>query len=51
MRLLARCYRNSLALTVAHEIRKPGISRYQHGRLWVPLERATRIAMAEVTAF
>ncbi len=49
--LLACCYRNSLALAVAHEIRSlafPAISTDVYG---FPLERATRIAIAEVTDF
>jgi O-acetyl-ADP-ribose deacetylase (regulator of RNase III) len=49
--LLARCYRNSLALAVSHEICTLAFPAISTGVYGFPLERATRIAMAEVTAF
>ena len=49
--LLARCYRNSLILAVAHEIHTLAFPAISTGVYGFPLERATRIAMAEVTAF
>ena len=49
--LLASCYRNSLALAVAHNIRTLAFPAISTGVYGFPLERATRIAMAEVTTF
>jgi O-acetyl-ADP-ribose deacetylase len=49
--LLARCYRNSLTLAVAHEIRTLAFPAISTGVYGFPLERATGIAMAEVAAF
>jgi O-acetyl-ADP-ribose deacetylase (regulator of RNase III) len=49
--LLARCYRNSLALAVAHDIRTLAFPAISTGVYGFPLERATGITMAEVTAF
>nr|WP_278003690.1 O-acetyl-ADP-ribose deacetylase [Nodosilinea sp. TSF1-S3] len=49
--LLACCYRNSLALAVAHEIRTLAFPAISTGVYGFPLERATGIAMAEVAAF
>jgi O-acetyl-ADP-ribose deacetylase len=49
--LLASCYRNSLALAVAHEIRTLAFPAISTGVYGFPLERATGIAMAEVTTF
>ncbi len=49
--LLACCYRNSLALAVAHSIRTLAFPAISTGVYGFPLERATRIAMAEVTTF
>lgn len=49
--LLACCYRNSLALAVAHEIRSLAFPAISTGVYGFPLERATRIAMTEITTF
>lgn len=49
--LLASCYRNSLALAVAHNIRTLAFPAISTGVYGFPLERATRIAMAVVTTF
>lgn len=49
--LLACCYRNSLALAVAHDIRTLAFPAISTGVYGFPLERATGIAMAEVNAF
>lgn len=48
---LASCYRNSLTLAVAHEIRPLAFPAISTGVYGLPLDRATPIAMAEVTAF
>ena len=49
--LLANCYRNSLALTVAHDIRTIAFPAISTGAYGFPLERATRIAVTEVKDF
>jgi len=49
--LLANCYRNSLALAVAHGIRTIAFPAISTGVYGFPLERATRIAVAEVRRF
>ncbi|WP_347239421.1 O-acetyl-ADP-ribose deacetylase [Phormidium sp. FACHB-1136] len=48
---LADCYRNSLALAVAHNIRTLAFPAISTGVYGFPLERATGIALAEVKAF
>ena len=47
--LLARCYRNSLALAERHDITSLAFPAISTGAYGFPLERATRIAIAEVT--
>ena len=49
--LLAACYRNSLALAVTHGIRTIAFPAISTGVYGFPLERATRIAVAEVADF
>lgn len=49
--LLASCYRNSLALAVEHGIRTIAFPAISTGVYGFPLERATQIAVAEVTRF
>src|SRR5437762_5741131 len=49
--LLARCYRNSLALAVAHGVRSIAFPSISTGAYRFPLERAARIAVREVHAF
>ena len=49
--LLASCYRNSLALAVAHGIRSLAFPAISTGAYGFPLERATGIAVAEVARF
>ena len=49
--LLASCYRNSLVLTVEHGIRTIAFPAISTGVYGFPLERATRIAVAEVKRF
>lgn len=49
--LLARCYRNSLALAVAHGVRTIAFPAISTGAYGFPLERATRIAVREVVEF
>ncbi len=46
--LLASCYRNSLALAVKHGIKTIAFPAISTGAYGFPLERATRIAVAEV---
>jgi len=48
---LASCYRNSLALAVAHGIRTIAFPAISTGAYGFPLERATRIAVTEVKNF
>lgn len=49
--LLARCYRNSLALAVAHAVRTIAFPAISTGIYGYPLEAATRIAIAETRCF
>ncbi len=49
--LLASCYRNSLALAVKHGIKTIAFPAISTGAYGFPLERATRIAVAEVRKF
>jgi O-acetyl-ADP-ribose deacetylase (regulator of RNase III) len=49
--LLAACYRNSLALAVEHGVRSIAFPAISTGAYGFPLERATQIAVAEVTRF
>lgn len=49
--LLASCYRNSLALAVAHGIRTIAFPAISTGVYGFPLDRATEIAVREVTRF
>jgi len=49
--LLASCYRKSLELAVANGIRTIAFPAISTGAFGYPLERATRIALREVTTF
>ncbi len=49
--LLAYCYRNSLVLAVEHGIRSIAFPAISTGVYRFPIERATRIAVAEVQQF
>jgi O-acetyl-ADP-ribose deacetylase len=49
--LLAKCYRNSLALAVQHGARTVAFPAISTGVYGFPLKRATRIAMDEVNRF
>lgn len=49
--LLARCYRNSLALAAEHAIRTIAFPAISTGAYGFPLERATRIALSETKRF
>ena len=49
--LLAACYRNSLALAVAHGIMTIAFPAISTGVYGFPLERATQIAVKEVARF
>ncbi len=49
--LLARCYRSSLALAVAHQIKTIGFPSISTGAYGFPMERAARIAVREVLSF
>jgi O-acetyl-ADP-ribose deacetylase (regulator of RNase III) len=49
--LLASCYRNSLDLAVGHGVRTVAFPAISTGVYGFPLERATKIAVAEVTRF
>ncbi|MEP0856351.1 O-acetyl-ADP-ribose deacetylase [Trichocoleus sp. DQ-U1] len=49
--LLARCYRNSLALAEQYEIRSIAFPAISTGVYGFPIERATRIAVTEVKKF
>lgn len=49
--LLARCYRNSLALAEQYDIRTIAFPAISTGVYQFPLERATRIAIREVSQF
>ncbi len=48
---LAACYRNSLALAVAHEIRTIAFPAISCGVYGYPLDRAARIAVRETATF
>ena len=50
-RLLANCYRNSLALAVQHNIRTLAFPSISTGIYGFPIERAARIAVREVKKF
>lgn len=49
--LLTRCYRNSLALAVAHGLRTIAFPAISTGVYGFPLDRAARIAVRECRAF
>jgi O-acetyl-ADP-ribose deacetylase (regulator of RNase III) len=49
--LLARCYRNSLALAEPHGLRTVAFPAISTGAYGFPLERATRIALQETAHF
>jgi O-acetyl-ADP-ribose deacetylase (regulator of RNase III) len=49
--LLAACYRNSLALAVAHGVRSIAFPAISCGVYGYPIDRATAIAVRETTAF
>ncbi len=49
--LLARCYRNSLALTGQHGIRSIAFPSISTGAYGFPMERAARIALREMRAY
>ncbi|MGZ3582461.1 MAG: O-acetyl-ADP-ribose deacetylase [Ktedonobacterales bacterium] len=49
--LLARCYRNSLALAAAHGVRTIAFPAISTGIYGYPLEPATRIAVTETRRF
>ncbi len=49
--LLAACYRNSLQLAAAHQVRSIAFPAISTGVYRFPLERATRIALHEVRSF
>lgn len=49
--LLARCYRNSLALTGQHGIRSVAFPSISTGAYGFPMDRAARIALREMRAF
>jgi O-acetyl-ADP-ribose deacetylase (regulator of RNase III) len=50
-RLLASCYRNSLALALEHGVRTIAFPAISTGAYGYPLEDAARIAVTEVTGF
>jgi O-acetyl-ADP-ribose deacetylase len=49
--LLADCYRNSLRLATKHDLRTIAFPAISAGAYGFPLERATRIAVTEVSNF
>jgi O-acetyl-ADP-ribose deacetylase (regulator of RNase III) len=49
--ILAACYRNSLTLALAHEIRTIAFPAISCGAYRYPLNRAAQIAVREITAF
>jgi len=49
--LLTRCYRNSLALAVAHEVRTIAFPQISTGAYGFPLRRAAGIAVATIAEF
>lgn len=50
-RLLAACYRNSLALAQQHDVKTIAFPAISTGVYHFPLERATKIAISEVQQF
>jgi O-acetyl-ADP-ribose deacetylase len=49
--LLARCYRNSLALATKHQVRKIAFPAISCGVYGYPIQDACRIAVRETTAY
>ena len=49
--LLARCYRNSLALAAKHSVRTIAFPAISTGAYRFPIERAARIALTEIDRF
>jgi O-acetyl-ADP-ribose deacetylase (regulator of RNase III) len=49
--LLARCYRNSLALAERHELRTVAFPSISTGAYGFPVENACRIALVEIKSF
>jgi O-acetyl-ADP-ribose deacetylase (regulator of RNase III) len=49
--LLARCYRNSLALAQRHGLRTIAFPSISTGAFGFPVEKACRIALAEIKSF
>ncbi len=49
--LLARCYRNSLRLAVAHDLRSIAFPSISTGAYRYPVEQAASVAMGTVAAF
>jgi O-acetyl-ADP-ribose deacetylase len=49
--LLARCYRNCLALVDAHDLRSIAFPAISTGAYGFPMDRAARIALAEIKPF
>jgi len=49
--LLARCYRNSLALASRHSIRTLAFPQISTGAYGFPIEKAAAIAVAEISAY
>jgi O-acetyl-ADP-ribose deacetylase (regulator of RNase III) len=49
--LLARCYRNSLVLAVAHEVRTIAFPQISTGAYGFPMRRAAGIAVAAIAGF
>ena len=49
--LLASCYRNSLALAVQHGLKTIAFPAISTGAYGFPMDRATRIALTEVSKF
>jgi O-acetyl-ADP-ribose deacetylase (regulator of RNase III) len=49
--LLARCYRNSLALAESNDLRSVAFPAISTGAYGFPVDRAARIALAEIKAF
>ena len=49
--LLANCYRNSLALAAAHDVRTIAFPSISTGVYGFPIERASRIALREIAGF
>src|SRR5947209_17532304 len=49
--LLARCYRNCLALVEAHDLRSIAFPAISTGAFGFPMDRAARIALAEIKPF